>query len=78
MEKTEYMTTGEQHSDLRVELQQIFRVERFKYLGTILSDDTSVAREVVHRQQKARTTWKEVTGILFDNKIPKRMKKRTL
>ena len=73
-QKTEYMTTGEQHSDLRVEQQQINRVEKFKYLGTILSDDTSVTREVVHRQQKAWTTWKEVTGILFDKKISKRMK----
>ena len=73
MEKTEYMTTGTQHSDLPVEQQQINRVEKFKYLGTILSDDTSVTREVVHRQQKAWITWK-VTGTLFDKKIPKRMK----
>ena len=36
-----------------------------------------MAREVVHRQQKALTTWKEVTGILFDKKIPKRMKTKS-
>ena len=74
MEKTEYMTTGEQHSDLRVEQQQIKRVEKFKYLGTILSDDTSVAKRLYTDKKKAWTTWKEVTGILFDKKIPKRMK----
>ena len=29
MEKTEYMATGEQHSDLRVEQHQLNRVEKF-------------------------------------------------
>ena len=72
--KTEFMTTGQHIGNLQVGEQQIQQVKEFKYLGTVVSSDASVSREVVHRQQRAWAAWKGVTGVLSDRKITKELK----
>ena len=54
-----------------VELKQ---VKRFKYLGTEIATEGGATEAVKQRIKKAWTKWREITGIVCDQKMPKKLK----
>ncbi|XP_063538680.1 uncharacterized protein LOC134747932 [Cydia strobilella] len=49
-------------------------VTKFKYLGSVLSNDGKIDSDVVHRTQTGWMKWRELTGVLCDRKIPLKVK----
>ena len=54
-----------------VELKQ---VKRFKYLGTEMATEGGATEAVKQRIKMAWTKWREITGVVCDRKMPKKLK----
>ena len=54
-----------------VELKQ---VKRFKYLGTEIATEGKATEPVKQRIKMAWTKWREITGVVCDRKMPKKLK----
>ncbi|EYC25625.1 hypothetical protein Y032_0011g1303 [Ancylostoma ceylanicum] len=52
------------------------RTETFKYLGSTVTFDGSLSREVLARVNSAWMKWRSVTGVLCDKNIPERFKSK--
>jgi len=52
------------------------RVEKFKYLGSIVEERGDIDEDISHRISVRWQTWKKVSGVLCDKKIPFRLKGR--
>ncbi|EYC18795.1 hypothetical protein Y032_0026g1371 [Ancylostoma ceylanicum] len=77
VKKTEYMTTSlNELSVIQVNGNNLPRAEYSKCLGTTLSADENLAREVVARINAAWLKWRSMTGVLCDKKIPVRFKSK--
>ncbi|XP_046863244.1 uncharacterized protein LOC124456989 [Xenia sp. Carnegie-2017] len=50
------------------------KCETFKYLGTTIHQDGSCKTEVELRISRAWNKWRELTGVLCDKKMPKKLK----
>ena len=53
---------------------QLKNVDHFKYLGSVIDTDGTVDRDVDLRVQAAWSSWRKLTGVLYDRKIPIRLK----
>nr|XP_027210575.1 uncharacterized protein LOC113803967 [Penaeus vannamei] len=50
------------------------RVEKFKYLGSLVSKDGEKDSEVTHRARAGCMNWRKMSGVLHDKKISARVK----
>ena len=75
--KTEYVGMNEE-SGGAVFLQgiEVAKVDDFKYLGSTVQGNGECNREVKKRVQAAWNSWRIMTGILCDKKIPSRVKEK--
>ena len=75
--KTEYMAAGldaDNHSTIQLDGTPIIRVERFKYLGSVLGEDGNIDADVKARMACGWLKWRECSGLLCDKKMPLRLK----
>lgn len=74
--KTEYMQMGEQDDDnqLHLEQERLKKVEAFRYLGSNLSQDGELDREICGRIQAGWKNWRKCSGLICDRKVSARVK----
>ena len=78
VDKTEVMVSSKEGGD-RIAIQEnrgsvIKQVEKFKYLGSTLSQDGGCETDVDSRIKAAWGKWREVAGVVCDKKMPVRLK----
>ena len=76
--KTEYLCIGEEKARPAVRLgeEEIAEVREFKYLGSTVQSDGGCKREVKKRTQAGWNSWRKVTGVMCDKRMPARLKGR--
>ena len=75
--KTEYMECGQQTDEsIVVSGEEISKVPRFKYLGSVVSSDGDVTCDVQSRINAAWAKWRMATGVLCDRRIPLSLKSK--
>ncbi|XP_019235471.1 PREDICTED: uncharacterized protein LOC109215814 [Nicotiana attenuata] len=80
--KTEYVEckfsdkTHEVDVDVKIDTQVIPRRGSFKYLGSIIQGNGETDDEVSHRISAGRMKWKLASGVLYDKKVPPRLKSK--
>ncbi|KAK3548186.1 hypothetical protein QTP70_005182 [Hemibagrus guttatus] len=69
--KTEYMCVNEREGSGTVRLQgeEVKKVQEFKYLGSIVQSNGECGKEVKKRVQAGWNGWRKVSGVLCDQKI---------
>ncbi|KAK3563728.1 hypothetical protein QTP86_034452 [Hemibagrus guttatus] len=74
--KTEYMCVNEREGSGTVRLQgeEVKKVQVFKYLGSTVQNNGECAKEVKKRVQAGWNGWRKVSGVLCDRKISARIK----
>ncbi|KAL0870658.1 hypothetical protein ABMA27_005605 [Loxostege sticticalis] len=77
--KTEYMEcdlggTEELNCEIQIENTALPKVERFKYLGSMLTTDARVDEDVNHRVNTAWLKWRSLSGVLCDTRMPVKTK----
>ncbi|KAK3510844.1 hypothetical protein QTP70_022787 [Hemibagrus guttatus] len=74
--KTEYMCVNEREGSGTVRLQgeEVKKVEEFKYLGSTVQSNGECGKEVKKRVQACWNGWRKVSGVLCDQKISARIK----
>ena len=76
-EKTEYMEfNSDDGGDIMMDGCRLAKVDYFKYLGSIVSQDGSIDDEVGSRVQAAWNNWRRTSGVLCDRRISARVKGR--
>ncbi|VDP11342.1 unnamed protein product [Heligmosomoides polygyrus] len=77
VKKTEYLTTDvTESSSIKVNGIELPRTAVFKYLGSAVASDGKLMVEVNSRVSVAWSTWRSLTGVLCDKKIPERLKSK--
>ncbi|KAK3524491.1 hypothetical protein QTP70_029270 [Hemibagrus guttatus] len=74
--KTEYMCVneGEGSGTVRLQGEEVKKVQEFKYLGSTVQSNGECAKEVKKRVQAGWNGWRKVSGVLCDRKISARIK----
>ncbi|KAK3569322.1 hypothetical protein QTP86_026824, partial [Hemibagrus guttatus] len=74
--KTEYMCVNEREGSGTVRLQgeEVKKVQEFKYLGSTVQSNGECAKEVKKRVQAGWNGWRKVSGVVCDRKISARIK----
>ncbi|KAK3522457.1 hypothetical protein QTP86_011804 [Hemibagrus guttatus] len=74
--KTEYMYVNEREGSGTVRLQgeEVKKVQEFKYLGSTVQSNGECGKEVKKRVQAGWNGWRKVSGVLCDQKISARIK----
>ncbi|KAK3532178.1 hypothetical protein QTP86_009192 [Hemibagrus guttatus] len=74
--KTEYMCMNEREGSGTVRLQgeEVKKVQAFKYLGSTVQSNGKCGKEVKNRVQAGWNGWRKVSGVLCDRKISARIK----
>ena len=66
-QKTEYLECNvTQGGDLFMQDHKLPKVDAFKYLGSYVTKDGDLEREIDHRIQVAWNSWKRTSGVLCD------------
>ena len=67
---------GRRENPLQMKLdgEELKKVDQFKYLGSVIDRDDAIDRDVDLRAQDAWSSWKTLTGVLFNLKIALRLK----
>ncbi|EYC44370.1 hypothetical protein Y032_0463g1909 [Ancylostoma ceylanicum] len=77
IKKTEYLTTDEHESGtIKINGTDLPRAATFKYLGSMVSSDGSLAHEISARVNATWLKWRSLTGVLCDKNIPDRLKSK--
>ena len=77
VQKSEVMRSGREKEDIQirdvrgVEMRQ---VEKFKYLGSVISESGGCEKDVEERIKAGWSKWREVSGIVCDRRMPRRLK----
>lgn len=66
----------ETRSVITISGDEVSEIESFKYLGCIVQKNGGFVKNVKHRIKCEWIKWREVSGVLCDNKIPKRLKSK--
>lgn len=78
--KTEYMKTkfksdeNQLNGSLTLGDWQLTSVDSFKYLGSTLQSDGGMDKEILARINSGWLKWRDLTGVLCDKNIPRRLK----
>ncbi|KAK3506434.1 hypothetical protein QTP70_002155 [Hemibagrus guttatus] len=74
--KTKYMCVNEMEGSGTVRLQgeEVKKVQEFKYLGSTVQSNGECGKEVKKRVQAGWNGWRKVSGVLCDRKISARIK----
>uniref|UniRef100_A0A2A4JTH5 Reverse transcriptase domain-containing protein n=1 Tax=Heliothis virescens TaxID=7102 RepID=A0A2A4JTH5_HELVI len=78
--KTEHMScifdgsTQVNQIQLYIDGEPIPTVDHFKYLGSIISSDGGIERDVTHRTTTGWMKWRQLTGVMCDKRMPIRLK----
>ena len=75
--KTEYlcMQGGESfEGNIRIQDEIVPRKNDFKYLGSTIQADGGSDKEVARRIQAGWNSWRKITGVMCDKKIPDKVK----
>ena len=54
--------------------EELMNVDHFKYAGSVIDKDGTIDRDVDLRVQAAWSNWRKLTRVLYDQKIPLRVK----
>ena len=74
--KTERLSTKENPLPMKLNGEELNNVDNFKYLGSVIDNDGTIDRDVDLREQAAWSSWGKLTGVLYDQTIPLRLKAR--
>ncbi|KAK3517322.1 hypothetical protein QTP70_003396 [Hemibagrus guttatus] len=76
--KTEYMCVNEREGSgtLRLQGEEVKKVQEFKYLGSTVQSNGECGKEVKKRVQAGWNGWRKVSGVLCDRKISARIKRK--
>ena len=73
--KTGHLSTRENPLPIKLNGEELNNVDHFKYLGSVIDKDGTIDRDVDLRVRAAwSTSWRKLTGVLYDRKIPPRLK----
>ena len=72
--KTQHLSTRESPLPMNVNGDELKNVDHFKYLGSVIDRDGTIDRDVDLRVRAAWSSWRKLTGVLYDRKIPLRLK----
>ena len=75
--KTEYMcATVEEdgRESIRLDGEEVKRVSKFKYLGSVVEAGGGMEEEVKHRIQSGWNSWRAASGVLCDKRVPLKLK----
>lgn len=77
-QKTQYMECRNSgniaQGSITMQDQDLEKVEEFKYLGSVVSEDGSMQKEIGHRIQAGWRNWKKCSGVLCDKRVPVKLK----
>ena len=68
--KTEYMCVNERQDNGTVKMQEVAKVEDFKYLGSTIQSNGECGREVKKRVQAGWNGWRRMSGVICDKRVP--------
>uniref|UniRef100_A0A914UU89 Reverse transcriptase domain-containing protein n=1 Tax=Plectus sambesii TaxID=2011161 RepID=A0A914UU89_9BILA len=77
--KTEYMATeldAANNSIIHLYGAPITRVEKFKYLGSVLCKEGDIDADIKNMMACGWLKWRECSGVLCDKKMPPRLKSK--
>ena len=77
--KTEYMRcnfggAAQEEGDVSLEGQVVPKKDTFRYLGSMLQRDGDIDADVSHRIKAGWIKWRQVSGILYDKRVPPKLK----
>ncbi|KAI5627956.1 hypothetical protein C0J50_3222 [Silurus asotus] len=74
--KTEYMCVNEREGSgvMRLQGEELQKVEEFRYLGSIVQSNGECVREVKKRVQAGWSGWRRVTGVICDSGVSAKIK----
>ena len=72
--KTEHLSTMENPLPIKLNGEELKNVDHFKYLGSVINKDGTIDRDVDLRMRAAWSSWRKLTGVLYDRKILLRLK----
>ena len=70
----EHLSTRESPLPMNVNGDGLKNVDHFKYLGSVVDRDGTIDIDVDLRVRAACSIWRKLTGVLYDRKIPLRLK----
>ena len=68
------LSTRETPLPIKLNGEELKNVDHFKYLGSVIDKDGTIDRDVDLRVRAAWSSWRKLTGVLYDRKIPLRLK----
>ena len=74
--KTEHLSTREKPLPIELNGEELKNVDNFKYLGSVIDKDGTIDRDVDLRVQAAWSSWRKLTGVLYDGRFPSGSKRR--
>ena len=73
--KTEYLPPSSCHDKVKLGGEEIKNVTRFKYIGSMFDNaEVGTTTDCKNRVRLAWNTWREVTGVICDRKVPVKLK----
>ena len=72
--KSEHISTRENSLPMKLNGEELNNVDHFKYLGSVIDKDGTIDRDVDLRVRAAWSSWRKLTGVLYDRNIPLRLK----
>ena len=76
--KTEYMCVNERQdngsSTVKMQGEELVKVEDFKYLGSTVQRNGECGREVKKSVQAGWNGWRRMSGVICDMRVPARVK----
>ena len=60
--------------EVSLQVEVLKRVEKFKYLGSTVTEDGDLEAEITHKIQVGWKNWKKVSGVLCDRRVGIKLK----
>ena len=76
-QKTEHLYSGggdAKSARVKMQEEEVPRVQVFKYRGSTVQEDGGTEREVRNRITAGGNSWRKASGVLCDKKIPPKVK----
>ena len=72
--KTKHLSTRETLLKMKLNGEELKNADHLKCLGSVIDTDGTIERDLDLRVQAAWSSRRELTGVLYDRKIPLRLK----